>query len=449
MTSEMPDGQGNALYWASLSAAGGRVPYHWSIADGQLPDGLVLNSNQGVISGTTSREGNFRFTLRVEDSGSQGNSALAALTINVVPPGSIAPAGQNCASAGCYGPGIGADSLANTPIGPNGNMGSYRFRAQKSGQVQQLRLYLIPDRPGYAAGTAGKLQIDIVGDDGTAAHNPGSVVLASSLLDSPLTAMPSPNFPLITFPDPPSLVSGSLHHIVFSNTDAQPDLNYLSINALYLQVPTAPGQPSFNDVDQAVLMRQGNGTWRPRSGYTPIMELIYSDGSSVGIGYMECWVGTQEDVSGDNSVRETFKVTGASRNAGMVGIRAARVSGNDALNIRLENDDGSLIEEGWIDANAFPLNNSPTHKWATYVFSSPHVLNPGQSYHLVLQTFASSTYKLFPVRKGVGYGFARSTFFSDGFAQMKEGGSDWVGWTQWGVPNRSDGDLQFYFGIVH
>jgi hypothetical protein len=43
------------------------------------------------------------------------------------------------------------------------------------------------------------------------------------------------------------------------------------------------------------------------------------------------------------------------------------------------------------------------------------------------------------------YGYKNTTFFSDGYAQFKEAGH-WVGWTQWGVTNRTDGDLQFYFG---
>jgi hypothetical protein len=313
--------------------------------------------------------------------------------------------------------------------------------------VQQLRLYLISDRPGYAAGNAGKLRIDIVTDDETSAHNPGSKVLASTTLDSPLTATPSRAFPLVTFASPPSLDEGSLYHIVFSDVDPSPTANYLSVDALYYEVPMSPAQPSSSDVDQGVLLKVRNEAWQQRWGQTPIMELIYSDGKSAGMGYMEAWVGAQEDVSGDNSVRETFTVSGTSRKVGVVGIRAARVSGNDALNIRLEKEDGSLIEEGAIDASVFPLDSSPNHRWGTYSFSSPHVLMPGEKYHLVLQTSSTSVYKFFPIRKGGYYGFASSTVYNDGSAEMKEGG-DWTGWTQWGVANRTDGDLQFYFGIV-
>ena len=80
-------------------------------------------------------------------------------------------------SSGCYGPGLGADSLANTVIGgPSGNIVSYRFRAGHSGSLQQIHVYLV-SRTGYGAGTLGQLQVTVNPDDGTPAHNPSSVVL--------------------------------------------------------------------------------------------------------------------------------------------------------------------------------------------------------------------------------------------------------------------------------
>ncbi len=447
-TLQMPAGLSHSPYWASLSAEGGQPPYHWSLAAGQLPAGLALDSSQGVIAGTAADAGNFAFTLRVEDASPRENTARTDLSIDVLPPGKIAAAGQGCAASGCYGPGIGADGLANTTVGPHGNQVSYRFKSRKSGQLQRVRLYLIPDHPGYAAGTGGKLKIDIVTDDGTPAHNPANTILASYVLNSPLAASPSRYFPLIQFAAPPSLAEGRIYHIVFSNVDASPSVNYLSVDALYVRVLTTPVQPSFSDVDNAVLLRQGSGKWQPRAGYTPIMELTYSDGFSAGTGYIEGWVGAQELVSGNKAVRETFTLSGAPRKVGIIGIRAARVGGNDDLKVRLENADGSLIEQGAIDAQAFPLSSSPEHRWGTYVFSSPQNLMPGRTYHLVLETPAASMYKVFPIRKGGDYGFAESTFYHDGSAEMKEG-ADWTGWTQWGVSDRHDGDLQFYFGLAH
>src|SRR4051794_20249801 len=99
----------------------------------------------------------------------------------------------NC-SNGCYGPGLGADGLANTTVGQYGNPGnvvSYRFRAHHTGAVQSLHVYIVgPTFPGYGAGTGGKIQITFQTDDGTSAHNPSGTVLSTYILTNILSALP-------------------------------------------------------------------------------------------------------------------------------------------------------------------------------------------------------------------------------------------------------------------
>ena len=164
---------------------------------------------------------------------------------------------------------------------------------------------------------------------------------------------------------------------------------------------------------------------------------------------MEGWSGAPERMSGTNAVRETFTISGSDVQVASVGIRAARVNGSDPLVVRLENADGSLIEEGSIPASAIPGSTatSPSYSWAKYTFSTTYTLVPGNSYHLVLEATSTSTYQTFPIRKGSGYGFQSTTFFPDGHAEFEQNGS-WNGWTQWGVTNRTDGDLQFYFSVA-
>jgi hypothetical protein len=355
----------------------------------------------------------------------------------------------NCPSSStCYGPGLGSDELANTVVGgPSGNLVSYRFRAGHSGSLQQIHIYLMPSTAGYAAGTGGKIQITVNADDGTSAHNPSDTILASYLLNTPLSATPSINFPIFAFPVPPSIVQGQLYHIVFTNVDGSPATNYLSVNALLMDKPTTPNQPTISDIDSAELLGGPGIAWAPRAGYTPILQLDYQDGFTEGTGYMEVWVGAPQNVSGANEVRQTFTVTGASQTVASASIRAARVSGSDSLTVRLETGSGTLIEQGQVSAPSFPLTSPASHVWTTYTFSSAHTLLVGQTYNLVFVTPASSKYQVFPIRKGVSYGFQNTTYFPDGYAQFNPGGS-WTGWTQWGVTNRTDSDLQFYFALA-
>jgi len=52
----------------SINATGGWPPYNFQRVAGLLPDGLSINPNTGVISGTPTKTGTFKFTIRVKDS---------------------------------------------------------------------------------------------------------------------------------------------------------------------------------------------------------------------------------------------------------------------------------------------------------------------------------------------------------------------------------------------
>jgi hypothetical protein len=253
---------------------------------------------------------------------------------------------------------------------------------------------------------------------GTAAHNPSSTVLASYLLANPLTATPNINFPVFVFSTPPSLVEGQLYHIVFTNVDPNPTANYISVDALYYANPTTPSQPTISDIDSAELLGGPNGTWAPRKGYTPILELDYQDGFSKLNGYMEVWIGAPQNISGPSAVRETITVSSAQENVASVSIRVARVSGSDPLIITLENGDGTMIEQGQISADSLPTANS--YGWARYTFSSAHTLAGGLTYHLQLTSAATSTHQAFPIRKGLAYGFQNTTYFPDSHSTFND-----------------------------
>jgi hypothetical protein len=346
-----------------------------------------------------------------------------------------------------YGARLGADGLANTRLGPEGCMISYRFLADHSGYLAQVRVYLIPDHTGYAAGTGGTIHVTLNSDDGTSSHHPTSTVLATHLITN-ILSLPSPSryFYLVKFSSPPAITAGHLYHLVFKNVDKYPTVNYLSVDDLYHSVPTTPSQPTISDTNLAVLMSAEGGAWKPRPGFTPIYELDFTNGASEGVGYMEGWVGAPRPISGTHAVRETFTVS-ANVKVSAAAIRVSRIKGNDPLVVRLENANGALVHEGSIPAVDIPVTSAGSPVWAKLPFGATYTLLAGHTYHLDFEATSTSLYEAFPVRKGFKYGFRATTYFPYGYAQFNSNGS-WFGWTQWGQTNRTDGDLQFYFTVV-
>jgi hypothetical protein len=82
-TMSMPDGEVETVYNVSLLASGGTSPYTWSIARGNLPDGLTLDAVSGVISGTPTKKGNYNFTVQVSDNATLANTNTQRLRIRI------------------------------------------------------------------------------------------------------------------------------------------------------------------------------------------------------------------------------------------------------------------------------------------------------------------------------------------------------------------------------
>ncbi|UCC80689.1 MAG: putative Ig domain-containing protein [Candidatus Zixiibacteriota bacterium] len=67
VTTELPDGDPGEPYSEVIEARGGNGQYTFTLYNGSLPDGLTLDENTGVISGTPVAEGVYDFTIRCTD----------------------------------------------------------------------------------------------------------------------------------------------------------------------------------------------------------------------------------------------------------------------------------------------------------------------------------------------------------------------------------------------
>jgi len=356
-----------------------------------------------------------------------------------------------------YGSGIGADALNNTIIGgTSATQSSYRFRAMHSSALASIRVYVIANgNTGYSNGTGGTIRVGLYADDGSAAHLPSGSALTTGTL-APGNPDPSSGFHTITFGAPPPLVAGTLYHVMFTNVDASPATNYLSIDNTFVAHATTQWQPNWQNIDWAELTKAGTGSWSADRGNgsvnTPILQLAYTNGQYQGSGYMETWGSGRADgydlMNGTVSVRETFTVSGGDRTVSQVSVRLARTSGSNPLSVRIETASGSEIETVTIPAADIPTATKGGHMfgqtWHTVSFASTHVLASGSSYNLVWSTTPGTEYWTAIIRQGTSYGYNAATYYADGRAQINSGS----GWTNvkalTGAPS-DQGDLQFYF----
>jgi hypothetical protein len=63
----LSDGILNSTYSVYLAAQGGKKPYSWSLIEGNLPSGLNLYANSGLISGVPTNIGEFSFKVQLMD----------------------------------------------------------------------------------------------------------------------------------------------------------------------------------------------------------------------------------------------------------------------------------------------------------------------------------------------------------------------------------------------
>ena len=289
----------------------------------------------------------------------------------------------------------------------------------------------------------GHSRYTVQADDGSPQRLPSGIILASLTVDPGNPPGHWTTYEAYAFPEPARLQEGELYHIVFTNTDAAPDRNYISVNELFSWEELDPRQPALGD-DYAVLFDWGDG-WQLSARDTATMDLAYADGTHDGQAYIENMYLKYGAVSGPLAmVRERFTVSGGDRRVSEVWVRVGRTFGNAPLAMQVLDEQGTSIAAGHVLADAIPLTTPGTidgaAAWVSTTLPAPLVLREGGTYELRLSTAADTQYTADPIREGTDSGL-RSYRFTDGSGQYTiDGGASWADLYSW-----SPVDLQFYF----
>jgi hypothetical protein len=342
---------------------------------------------------------------------------------------------------GIYGTGMGYDAKGNIPITLNQKM-AYRFKASTSSPLNGVRFTQRSGPGGYSAGTGGTMTVSVRADDGSG--HPAATALSSLTFNPTAYAGATEIFDLKSFPSPATLTAGKIYYIVFTGSSAT---NYISVNMVWTRSAVTPRQPKFADADFGMMYT--SGAWGALdANHTPVVDLVYANGTIDGQSYFEAMIEHYATISGtSNMARERFTVSGGDKTVGSVSVRLRRSVGTSPLRMTLETATGVAIESVTVPAASVPVVSAPGGTtsgavWVTANFSSPRVLSNAATYNLRLSTTADTTYTTHPARAGTDKGYATSAF-TGGSGQFTSNASTWTDLYAY-----SKEDLQFYFKLA-
>ena len=172
---QLANGTANSPYQATLQAAGGTLPYSWTLSSGTLPAGLTLDSS-GNLTGTPTTFGTYQFTAQVADVGGLTQSQVFTLTIDPLP--------LAISTGGTLPTGIFNVAYPPQPLNASGGVGSYVWSLSSGSLPDGLNL----DPSGSISGTPttpGASTFELQVQDGGTRTKTQSFTLAIDL--SPLT----------------------------------------------------------------------------------------------------------------------------------------------------------------------------------------------------------------------------------------------------------------------
>jgi hypothetical protein len=359
---------------------------------------------------------------------------------------------------------VNGDSKVDRTLAPGRNhlRGSIRWRATQGSSplvaiVRQIRV----GSSAYSGGDFGVYRYRVYADDGTSAHRPdlSSPVLTEMTLVVkslvPVGTDGSRTRRIAGFSPAWTPVAGRLYHLVIENVSANPGSDYSSENTLgVLGGSYTQYQPAWPNTDLAFLGTPSSAAlpFNDLPSNLPIIDLEYADGSHDGNGYMRIDESNSALIGGSSSAGERIIVSGGDRTVTSIHWRVSRQTGSGALTARLENGDGSLIEQGTLAGAPSISTSSPgadnTRKgdWVGYTFSTPRVLRNGQTYRIRLTAPSGTTYFVTAVgwrdSNDINSEYMRSRRFTDGLPQKSSNdGSTWSNYDSWATSS----NYQMYF----
>ena len=253
---------------------------------------------------------------------------------------------------------------------------------------------------GYGTGDGGSVVVSLRADNGgkpatTALWTGSTFTMGSSSQVGKLIAIGG------------AVTAGQRYWLVFSHVGGS---GSFSLNCIYVRQPTGELSARFSapwTMAYTPTARPGP----PAPGYTPVLDLGYSDGFHEGNGYIELLYGSGHvaTIGGSATASQTFTVS-STMTIHELGVRALLSSGSAPLVASLQTSSGSQLASVSLAASQFAAGSSSTYDTSGrggYGSGPVSVtLTPG-SYRLVLSS--SSSYTAFAIMKGTAYGYTAAT----------------------------------------
>jgi hypothetical protein len=279
------------------------------------------------------------------------------------------------------------------------------FKAAKSGVISGLALPWRTTAPGYGSGSFGTFTCELQSNG--ANNMPSGVALSRVAGIMPAIAMAGHDDYPLTIALQATVRAGELYHLVLTNTDADPERNWSSINTVMTEI--LPWNDWVSRGHGARAEAITDGIWQPWSSkYNPwnasgrntlngahvALVVTWADGSITGDPYWSAAMDEPTHCWGEYAAGEVIVWQQPSTAISAIGLSVARVgTPRGRLNYHLDTVDsddmvaGALATAaevttvaGWVSAELprpFTLRRGQTYRlW----FASPDSTEPGHSY---------------------------------------------------------------------